>query len=223
MAKHNWERLPGESARAFEAFGHYRRLAPGRRSLQQAWEDHWNRPGNALQRSKKAAGRPYGHWTRWMSKWRWQERALAWDAEQAALARDQEQDRELREKAREREEEIRQRQLWKEEARASRTLARRLLLRALQGIDSGEIEDMKVREILPHTQRISTLLEVGQRLERMALGEATDRTESISKPDPALADLAQRIAELLEGGTAEGLALADLARIADGGGGEGAE
>jgi len=223
MTRQPWEREPGESAKAFAAFECYRRLPPGERSLQRAWEDHSHRPGQMCERRGKEAGKPPGHWTGWMSRWHWTARALAWDEQLAGLARDQELDRELQRKAREHEEEIRQRQLWKQEARAARTLARRLLLRALQGIDSGEIENMKVREILPHTHRISTLLEVGQRLERMALGEATDRTESIATPDPALADLAQRIAELLEGGTAEGLALADLARIADGGGGEGAE
>ena len=85
MPEHPWEPMEGETAKAFEAFGYYRRLAPSQRSLQQAWEDYWSRPGNALQRSNKDVGRPYGHWTRWMSKWRWQERARAWDAEQAEI------------------------------------------------------------------------------------------------------------------------------------------
>lgn len=49
-------------------------------------------------------------------------------------------------------------------------------MRALQGIEAGEIEDLNAREILPHAQRIATLLEAGQRLERLALGEPTDVT-----------------------------------------------
>jgi len=176
MTKHPWECQPGESAQAFEAFGHYRRLAPGQRSLQQAWEDYWNRPGNALQRSKKSAGRPYGHWTRWMSKWRWQERALAWDAEQAEIERDQRLDRELRERAQAHEEELRQRQLMREEARAARAVGRRILLRILQGVEAGQLDQMQVSDLLPHLQKASVLLEVGQKLDRLFSGEPTDIT-----------------------------------------------
>jgi hypothetical protein len=126
------------------------------------------------------------YFSKWAVKWRWKERALAWDVEQTAIERDQRLDRELREKAKEHEEELRQRQLWKEEARAARTLARRLLMRGLQGIDAREIEDMGVREILPHSQRLATLLEVGQRLERMALGEPTDVVRQVTALSPEL-------------------------------------
>jgi hypothetical protein len=95
---------------------------------------------------------------------------------QVAIARDQESDQALKARMAEQEEQLRQRDLWKEEARAARTLGRRLLMRALQGIEAGEIEDLNAREILPHAQRIATLLEAGQRLERLALGEPTDVT-----------------------------------------------
>ncbi len=176
MAEHPWEPMEGESARAFEAFEHYRRLPPEERSLQRAWEDYWNRPGNALQRSKKSSGRPYGHWTRWMSKWRWQERALAWDTEQAEIERDQRLDRELRERAQAHEEELRQRSLMREEARAARAVGRRILMRILQGIDAHQLEGMSVPELLPHLQKASTLLEVGQKLDRLFSGEPTDIT-----------------------------------------------
>ena len=176
MPEHLWEPMEGETAKAFEAFGYYRRLAPGQRSLQQAWEDYWSRPGNALQRSKKGAGGPYGHWTRWMSRWRWQERARAWDAEQAEIERDQRLDRELREQAQAHEEELRQRQLMKEEARAARAVSRWLLKRVLEGVEAGQLEHMKVVDLLPHLQKISTLLEVGQKLDRLFSGEPTDIT-----------------------------------------------
>ena len=176
MPEHPWEPMEGETAKAFEAFGYYRRLAPGQRSLQQAWEDYWSRPGNALQRSKKGAGRPYGHWTRWMSKWRWQERALAWDAEQAEIERDQRLDRELREQAQAHEEELRQRQLMREEARAARAVGRRILARILQGVEAGQLDQMQVSDLLPHLQKASALLEVGQKLDRLFSGEPTDMT-----------------------------------------------
>jgi len=176
MPEHPWEPMEGETAKAFVAFGYYRRLAPGQRSLQQAWEDYWSRPGNALQRSKKGVGRPYGHWTRWMSKWRWQERARAWDAEQAEIERDQRLDRELREQAQAHEEELRQRQLMKEEARAARAVGRRILARILQGVEAGQLDQMQVSDLLPHIQKASVLLEVGQKLDRLFQGEPTDVT-----------------------------------------------
>jgi len=176
MAKQLWEPMDGETAKAFEAFDHYRRLPPGERSLQRAWEDYRQRPGNALQRSKKSAGRPYGHFTRWMSKWRWRERALAWDAEQAEIERDQRLDRELRERAKAHEEELRQRQLMREEARAARAVGRRILLRILQGVDAGQLDELALSELLPHLAKASTLLEVGQKLDRLFQGQPTDVT-----------------------------------------------
>jgi len=176
MARHLWELIDGETALAFAAFEMYRRLGPAR-TVEEAWRQYWSRPGTRRRRMDKTSPpRVMPYFSRWAVKWRWRERALAWDEEQAAIERDQRLDRELQEKARQHEEQIQQRELWKEEARAARTFARRMLLRALQGIDGRELDDMTVREILPHVQRISTLLEVGQRLERMALGEATDVT-----------------------------------------------
>lgn len=168
--------MEGETSLAFSAFEIYRQLGPAR-TVEEAWRQYWSRPGTRHRRRGETSPRrvmPY--FSRWAVKWRWRERALAWDNEQAEIERDQQLDRELQEKARQHEEEIRQRQLWKEEARAARTFARRVLLRALQGVDAGQIENMTVQEILPHAQRISTLLEVGQRLERMAAGEPTDVT-----------------------------------------------
>jgi len=176
MTKHPWESMEGETALAFAAFEIYRQLGPAR-TVEEAWRKYWSRPGTRHRRmGKNSPPRVMPHFSRWAVKWRWRERALGWDEEQTSIERDQRLDRELQEKARQHEEEIQQRQLWKEEARAARTLGRRLLMRALQGIEAGEIDEMTVREILPHIQRISTLLEAGQRLERMALGEATDVT-----------------------------------------------
>jgi len=174
MGKHVWESMQGESALAFSAFELYRRLGPGR-TIEEAWRQYWSRPGT---RRRRTAGtsppRVMPYFSKWAVAWHWRERALAWDNEQAEIERDQQLDRELQEKARGHEEELRQRRLWMEEARAARTFARRMLKRALEGIDAKEIDGMTVREILPHVHRISALLETGQRLERMALGEATD-------------------------------------------------
>jgi hypothetical protein len=176
MAEHPWEPMEGETAKAFEAFEYYRRLPPGERSLQRAWEHYWDRPGNARARHQQEAGKPHGHWTRWMSRWRWRERALAWDEEVAALARDQELERELKAKLQEQEEEIRQRRLMREEARAARAVGRRILARILQGVEAGQLEQMQVSDLLPHLQKASVLLEVGQKLDRLFSGEPTDIT-----------------------------------------------
>jgi hypothetical protein len=186
MDRHPWEAIKDERALAFSAFEIYRRLGPNR-TVEQAWRLYWNRPGTRRKRGDNTSPpRVMPYFSKWAVQWRWRERALAWDAEQTAIERDQRLDRELREKAKEHEEELRQRQLWKEEARAARTLARRLLMRGLQGIDAREIEDMGVREILPHSQRLAALLEVGQRLERMALGEPTDVVRQVTALSPEL-------------------------------------
>ena len=197
MTKHPWECQPGESAQAFDAFGYYLRLAPGERSLRQAWQDYWNRPGNALQRSRKSAGRPYGHWTRWMSRWRWQERALAWDAEQAEIERDQHLDRELRERAQAHEEELRQRQLRLEEARGARAVGRRGLLRILQEIESQKLEGMGLAQLIPHLGKFLEAVSEGQRLERLEAGQPTEIAGGAYKEEQAM-EVARRALELLE-------------------------
>jgi len=176
MPEHLWERQPGESAQAFGGFECYRRLPPGERSLQRAWEDHCNRPGQARERRGKGASGPHGHWTRWMSRWRWKERALAWDGEVAALARDQELDRELKARLAAQEEELRQRQLMREEARAARAVGRRFLLRILQAVEAGQLDELALPDLLPHLAKASTLLVVGQKLDRLLSGEPTDLT-----------------------------------------------
>jgi len=176
MSEHPWERQQGESPQAYLVFECYRRIAAGERSLQRAWQDHCNQPGQARQRRGKEAGRPHGHWTRWMFRWRWQERALAWDEEVSALARDQELDRELKARLATQEEELRQRRLRKEEALAACTVARRMLLRVLQAVDAGQLDQLALADLLPHLAKVSTLLEVGQKLDRLLSGEPTDIT-----------------------------------------------
>jgi hypothetical protein len=168
--------MEGEGARAFAAFELFRQQGPGR-TVEQAWRQYRSRLGTRRQGATTSASpRPMPYFWRWTKRYEWRARALAWDQEQTTIARDQELDQALRTRMAEQKEQLRQRELWMEEARAARTLGRRLLMRALQGIEAGEIEDLNAREILPHAQRIATLLEAGQRLERLALGEPTDVT-----------------------------------------------
>jgi hypothetical protein len=101
---------------------------------------------------------------------------LAWDQEVAALARDQELDQELKTRLAAQQEERRQRSLMREEARAGRTVARRILLRMLRGVDAGQLDEMGVADLLPHLQKVSALLEVSQKLDRLFGGEPTEVT-----------------------------------------------
>jgi hypothetical protein len=117
-----------------------------------------------------------GHFRRWYKRWRWEARALAWDEEVAALARDQELDRALQARLAEQAEDLRQRTLMREEARAARAVARQLLRRMLKEVESGQLERMSASQLLPHLQKISALLETGQKLDRLFAGEPTDVT-----------------------------------------------
>ncbi len=177
-----WEPMRGESARAFAAFELYRRLGPAR-TVEEAWRQYWGRPGARRSRaSTSTAPRVMPYFSEWAVRWQWRERALAWDAEQAEIERDQRLDRELQQRAREHEEELRQRQLLREEARAARAVGRRVLLRALQGIEVGQLDQMSVPDLLPYLQKAVTLVEVGQKLERLYAEDPADaaRQEALS-------------------------------------------
>ncbi len=178
MAEHPWERQENESSKAFEAFECYRMLGSDR-SLQAAWEKHYTRPGTLRERRRKGkeqAGQFPGYWGAWAKKWRWTERAAAWDEELAALARDRELDRELQARMAEQEEELRQRKLMREEARAARAVARQLLRRLMQSVGAGQLDSLTLSQLLPHLQKISSLLETGQKLDRLCSGEPSDVT-----------------------------------------------
>ena len=76
MAKGNmtpepWERQPGETARAYEAFAVYRDLGPDR-SI--------NKTARALDKNRTTIGE-------WSAKYDWVKRTEAWDAEQDRIAR----------------------------------------------------------------------------------------------------------------------------------------
>ncbi len=62
-----WHQQPGETSKAFAAFGAYRRLDPSERSISRVVSD--------LGKSRSTIGG-------WSSKWDWVERATAWDEEE---------------------------------------------------------------------------------------------------------------------------------------------
>jgi hypothetical protein len=76
-----WERLPGESAKAYAAFCVYRDLGP-RRSLDEASRLYHAQPARdedgPTTRPKRRAS---GVVRQWAERWDWTSRALAWDHE----------------------------------------------------------------------------------------------------------------------------------------------
>lgn len=124
-----WERQPGESAKAFAAFAHYRDLGPGR-SLRQTGADL----PKSIQLLK-----------RWSTRWDWRERAQAHDAEQDRTGRAA-----AAEAAREEAEQLRRRQL--QDGRDLQRLARagvaQLIERDSETGESRLRRQLKVTEIV---------------------------------------------------------------------------
>jgi len=190
MPEHLWERQAGETDTAYQAFELFRRLGPDR-TVQSAWEQYFFRPGTRRERGTKGVSPAPGYFKRWSARWDWHQRAGAWDGEVAALARDQELDRELRARMEEQEEEIRQRQLMKEEARAARAVGRRGLLRILQEIEGQKLDTMGLAELIPHLKKFLEAVTEGQRLERLEAGQPTEITQRIGE------DQAEKLAMLI--------------------------
>jgi hypothetical protein len=93
------------------------------------------------------------------------ERVQAYDARQPEIRQKIADERAIAELEREVAEEERQRTLRREEARAARAVGRQVLLRVLRAIENRELEGLALSEILPHLQKVGTLIELGQRLE----------------------------------------------------------
>ena len=188
MPEHPWDRQPGETDSAYQAFELFRRLGPDR-TVQAAWEQYWGRPGTRRKAGGKQAGMAHGYFRAWSSRHRWHERAVAWDDELAALARDQELDRELKARVAQQQEQIRQRQLMREEARAARAVGRRCLLRIIQEIEGRQLDSMKLAELIPHLKRFLDAVTEGQRLEK-EMGEPPPATRQLdTRTERALAEL----------------------------------
>lgn len=81
-----WERLPGETHKAYAAFLAYRNINPQKRSVFQAWWDSEARDMSDPLTAKKSIGRfPPGNWSDWCTKYNWVERAKSWDDEKARI------------------------------------------------------------------------------------------------------------------------------------------
>lgn len=162
-----WERRPGESAPAFAAFCCYRDLGP-RRALDEVDRQLYPPPA-PNQRQTSAGRRRRGQISDWSRTHEWVTRVAAWDAHL---------DRESRlahvEAVRE---------MGVRHARAARALQDR----ALAALESLSPADLAAHEIL-------RFLVEATRLERLALGEPTDRTaQEVNGGTPVVVEVVERL------------------------------
>lgn len=74
-----WNQRDNESAQAYAAFCLYLKTPPTQRTLDKAYQKHFERKhGQPAGKLKKAPGR----WTAWSQKYEWPDRAQAFDADQ---------------------------------------------------------------------------------------------------------------------------------------------
>ena len=174
MADHpSWHRQQSEGARAYACFCRYRDYGPDR-SIRKAVRAYLSSSSKDSQpRRYRSHPSPQAYlrsvawwWGKLSRRYRWVERVQAFDQHQAAMRQKIADERAIAEMEREVAEEERQRELRREEARAARTVGRQLLRRVLRAIESKELEDLPLSQILPHLQKVGTLIELGQRLEQ---------------------------------------------------------
>ena len=84
METTEWDIQPGETAKAFHAFSHYRDMPPAERSIDAAYAGHMARCEGQQKGSKRAAG----FWMRWSVSNAWVSRATAHDADLSRKRRD---------------------------------------------------------------------------------------------------------------------------------------
>lgn len=154
------------------------------------------------------------HWFYLSRRWQWVKRVEAWDDHIAAIASDKVLDAQLASKQAELEENERQRVLRLNEARSARTAGRAVIQRFLELIRDQELAEVGMlrhkdvrtefgtdaegkpdgtfvrmeieRKGIVELLRLAIpALAEGQRLERLELGEVTDRTEQIVSPEEA--------------------------------------
>lgn len=198
-----WDRQPGEPARAFAFFGHYRGYGLGRSYPKAVRAYLGKRPARTRQQEFFQNGHPNPdryvrnmavHWQKkYGAPWRWVERAAAWDERQAELSQ-QEQNRLSAEAAIQLGEEL---VAWKDRqlkvAMSMQDGGGQIIARLLELTAEGNISDLAledVREVVVDgddrtetlTKGIGTWLPLaikavaeGRRLEALSRGESTER------------------------------------------------
>ncbi len=210
-----WDkRLPGEPSEAFDLFQIYLSIGP-QRTYADAVRAYLSTPGKAgrdggvrkkterQQQKYRTHAQPDRYvndlassWRRHFAlRWDWEHRADLYDAFHEALAaekRDIERQRMLAER---REELAQQRTLMEQEARSMRESARQLFVRFLEGVKAEHIKGMDAKALIPHLHRAAAVMEAGQKLFRVALGEPSDITAQAGGGDSALISI---LAEILQ-------------------------
>jgi hypothetical protein len=145
-----WEQLPGESAKAYTAFGLYRDQGP-RRSLEEASRAYHRRSAPAVNTTGTGRRRgASGQIRRWAQRWNWSARARAWDQELERVK-------------------------WSKQVEASAEMAERHAKEALM-LQNKAVERLRLlqpQELGPR-EILSYLVEAAK-LERLARGEPTER------------------------------------------------
>jgi hypothetical protein len=146
---HPWERRPGESSKAHQAFALYRDLGPGR-CLDEASRRYHGQRGADHTAPAARAPRASGQIRRWARRWDWAARAAAWDHEL-------------------------QRRQQAEQVAAVRDMAERHAREAvlLQNKAVERLRQLRPEELNPR-ETLAFLVEAAK-LERLARGEPTER------------------------------------------------
>jgi hypothetical protein len=142
--KHEWDRLPGESSRAYRFFSEYRSMGPDRSLIK-------------LREQAKVGGRSVSVrlLERWSAKWRWVMRSQRYDDHLEY------QDRLQQEKER--------REMHKRHAKMG-MLAQSFAVRKLEKLSNRIEQDEE--HVSPG--EVARILDVGVKVERLARGEPTD-------------------------------------------------
>jgi hypothetical protein len=145
-----WDRLPGESPKAYRAFCVYRDLGPGRCLDQASRSYHQRQRAEADGTQPGRQPRASGTIRRWAERWNWSVRAMAWDQELEQVKR--------------------KKQVEEVEEMAQRHAREALMLqnKAVERLRQLRPEELKPRETLDY------LIEAAK-LERLSRGEPTER------------------------------------------------
>lgn len=148
-----WDRRPGESAKAYEAFCLYRDMKPRERSLLKTYRQHVGKPHARL---------PASSYTRWSTDNEWVERAAAWDAHQ---------DRERREAKLEaiREMEKLHAEVGREMLVVARAEVQKLGKRIERALTNQD-EAARLKSVIP-SKELASFVAIASRLERLSRGE----------------------------------------------------
>jgi len=202
--KQPWERQKGEGHKAYAAFSRYRDLGPARSVGKAA-------PVTARDGMKTARQRETHWWRQWAQKWAWRARAEAWDDYQVAIRQRAADEVVVATAIATAEENERQRGLTIDTARAIKAAVRAVLARFLS--DTKSLEQIPSAKLVPFLNIVSQAAKAAQVVERLEMGEATNREEHRIAPETA--EAAKRVAAVLEDARAHGYSVGELVALLD--------